>query len=129
MVSKSRFYGLLCDDIDRAAGRAAPREGRGRAAQDFDLLRKEVLAHAHARVADAVDKISFRASKPRMKKRSPKAFPPSPEPSVTPAVVRPISRKRRGVLVVQRLSGDNGYRLGRIDDRLSEFARRKPVAL
>ena len=31
-------------------------------------------------------KMSLRASKPRMKKRSPKALPPSPVPSVTPAV-------------------------------------------
>ena len=36
-------------------------------------------------------KTSLRASKPRMKKRSPKALPPSPGPSVTPAVVRPTS--------------------------------------
>ena len=37
-------------------------------------------------------KTSLRASKPRMKKRSPKALPPSPDPNVTPAVERPISR-------------------------------------
>ena len=34
---------------------------------------------------------SLRASKPRMKKRSPKALPPSPVPMVTPGVVRPTS--------------------------------------
>ena len=33
-------------------------------------------------------KMSLRASKPRMKKRSPNALPPSPVPSVTPAVLR-----------------------------------------
>jgi hypothetical protein len=33
-------------------------------------------------------KTSLRASKPRMKKRSPNALPPSPLPSVTPAVLR-----------------------------------------
>ncbi len=38
-------------------------------------------------------KMSLRVSKPRTKKRSPKALPPSPVPSVTPGWVRIRSRK------------------------------------
>ncbi len=83
---------LFGDDVDSAAGSPAASIARSRSAQNLDFFRKEILANADTRVADAVNENVVAGVNPRMKNRSPKALPPSPEPRVTPAVVRPISR-------------------------------------
>ena len=67
-------------------------------------------------------KMSLRASKPRMKKRSPNALPPSPVPSVTPAV-----REDDLLQLVAFLSSSNSLvstviGLWRIEDRLRKFS-------
>ncbi len=99
------------------------------ALQDFDLLGKEIFADADGGIADAIEETSLRASKPRMKKRSPKALPPSPVPSVTPAVVRADLLEAGGILVVEQFLGQDRDALRRIDDRLAEFRRRQTIRL
>src|SRR5690606_38400845 len=47
--------GLFRDEVDRAAGRPAPRVGGARALGHLDLLEREHVAGLRARIADAVD--------------------------------------------------------------------------
>ena len=65
---------------------------------------------------------SLRASKPRMKKRSPKALPPSPVPMVIPGVVRQGLLEAGGVLVAQHLLRQHRDAARRVDDRLAEIS-------
>ena len=121
--------GLLGDDVEGAAGGAAAVDGRGRAAQDLDLLGEKFSRMLTAGSRMPSTKTSLRASKPRMKKRSPKALPPSPVPSVTPAVVRADLLQARGVLVLENFLGEDCDGLRRVDDRLAEFRRSEPIRL
>ena len=60
-----------------------------------------------------------------MKKRSPKALPPSPVPIVMPFVVRAILPEAGGVLVLQQFLRQHGHGAGRVDERLRELGARR----
>ena len=73
-------------------------------------------------------KMSLRASKPRMKKRSPKALPPSRCRGDARGGARHVL-EAGGVLVLEDFLGEDGDAFGRIGDRLGEFRRGEAVRL
>lgn len=121
--------GLLGDDVDRAARGAATGEGRGRPAQDLDLLGEEVLADAHRRIADAVDEDVVARIE---------AADEEPVAEGVAALARAEGdaggaagdlAKTRGVLVGQDLLRQHRHGLRRVEQRLGEPVRGQAIGL
>jgi len=118
---------LLGDDVDRAAGGAAACKGRARAAQDFDLLGEEILAHADAGVAHAVEEDIVAGIEAADKEAVAEGIAALAGAERHAGRAQDRLLQRGGVLVLQHLLAQHRDRLRRVQQRLGKFARRLQV--
>ncbi|MEY9169485.1 hypothetical protein ABIF15_000717 [Bradyrhizobium elkanii] len=121
---------LLGDDVDRAAGGAAARKGRARAAQDLDLLGEEVLADANAGVAHAVDEDVVARVEAADEEAVAEGIAALARAERDAGRRQDRRLQRCGVLVFEHVLGQHRDRFRRVQDRLGIFpGRLQTVAL
>ncbi len=124
-----RRHRRLADEVDRAAGRTAPAEGRRRPLDDLDLLEREHLAAGDAGIAQAVDvDVAARveaADEDAVAERIAALAGAERDPRLGP---REVAEAERAEVGDDRMRDDR-HRLRRVEDRLGQLRRRRAVDL
>src|SRR5262249_52990354 len=120
--------GLLGDDVDRAADGAAAGDAARRTLVNFDLLDREALTRDVAGVADVVDEDVAAGVEAANEEVAIRGSALRRADGDAGRLAREVA-EGGDLLVVEHLFRDGGNRPRRIDQRLGQLARARPLNL